>query len=178
MKKGVAVELYFDPNTTARIKKLWKRTNSILPSLGAEPHLTLSLNELNALNDLVPLVERFSENQVSIDISLSSIGIFPTNEGVIYLAPVVTQQLLEVHARFHNMLRAHQISVTQYYMPDQWVPHVTIGQDVPSEQINEVIRESRRSMVFGPIRITSIGVVEYRPVISVCQFDLLDKKDR
>jgi 2'-5' RNA ligase len=173
-----AVELYFDPSTEASLKALWGSlsqadVSSLLLEIGSRPHVSLADFEQIDPAILCAELETFAEKTSSLPVTLSAVGVFPTTEGVVYMAPVVTQELLTLHMRFHERLNALCIASSLYYRPGHWVPHCTCAAELPPQKILAAVEICRRSDVFNrPARLTAIGLIEYRPARELCVFPL------
>ena len=107
---GFAVELYFDRATEAAVRMLRQDVyaSGIAPfvdALGDRPHVSLA-----AFHDLdvaatVPILQAFASEVPPFSVSLSAVGFFPTEEGVVFLAPTPTRAILGAHARLHQHLQ-------------------------------------------------------------------------
>jgi len=174
---GYAVELNLSKDSAARVVKLWESLaresiNSVMLDLGAQPHISLAVFE-----DLVPAVlqddlGRFAEVTRPLSVVLSSVGAFPTAEGVVFLAPIVTQELLGVHERFHSLLRDREGECVEYYRPGKWVPHCTVAIDIVADRIGAAIEMCVRSEAFGPVELDEVSLIEFRPVREIYAFPL------
>jgi len=174
---GYAVELNLSANSATRVVKLWESLareslNSVMLDLGAQPHISLAVFE-----NLDPVVlrddlDRFAEVTRPLSVVLSSAGAFPTAEGVVFLAPVVTQELLGVHEKFHSLLRDREVECVEYYRPGKWVPHCTVAIDMAADKIGTAIEMCVRSQVFGQVEMDEVSLVEFRPVREIYAFPL------
>ncbi|MBI3948251.1 MAG: 2'-5' RNA ligase family protein [Armatimonadetes bacterium] len=174
---GYAVEVYFDPQAEARVRLLWQRLadqgiSSPLSAAGSRPHVSLAVFErgdpVRLREELAALVPRCPP----LSLLFSSVGAFPTQEGVVFLAPVVTPGLLEVHRRFHGQLQEAGIRSLEHYRPGRWVPHCTVATNLAPAQTALAMEVCVASSAFGPATLTEIGLVEFRPVRSICALPL------
>ena len=86
---------------------------------------------------------------LSLTLTLSAVGTFPGSEGVVYWAPTVTRELLDLHSRWFDNLRRHstwfdaepgrEVEHRQYYLPGVWVPHLSLGINVPADRVGEAV---------------------------------------
>jgi 2'-5' RNA ligase len=164
---GHAVSVLFDVRSADRILAA---SDSVgegvgLRELGAQPHISLGVfRSAVDVDILAPCVAALAAETQRFELRLSAVGSFPSDEGVIFLAPTPTAQLLDVHRRFHQMLVDHDISSDPLYRPDQWVPHCTVGQAVPEDRLPFAIAQLRRADVFGPVAVVSVNLTEFLPV--------------
>ncbi len=56
------------------------------------------------------------------------------------------------------------LSLATYYTPDHWIPHCTVANHLPPEQVPRAIEFCCRSNVFGLAQLTHIGLLEFRTV--------------
>lgn len=169
---GCAVELYFDPHSEKRILGVSQALTEQGIGLRARPHLSLAVFRRVRVEKTLSYLEAFARAQEPFELELASVGTFPGEEGVVFLAPVVTRDLLSIHERFHAGWNPQWGKVTLYYRPGVWVPHCTVGLELPPEQVGEALGVARGSQVFGKVRVRSLGLVEFRPVHQVAEFAL------
>lgn len=143
-----AVELLFDAEAEAAVLQVWRdvraRTgSSVLFDLASRPHVTLAVYEERDGPRLDRAVRAFPAPATPF--LLSSAGAFPGDEGIAFLAPVVTDALLALHRRWHDASPgSHDL-----YRPGQWVPHCTVGVLIDAAARSEALEAARRAL---PIR--------------------------
>ncbi|MEV2267878.1 2'-5' RNA ligase family protein [Nonomuraea africana] len=81
-------------------------------------------------------------------LKLSSLGLFPGAEGVLFLGATVTHELLTFHNRVHAALANQSIKHWPCYLPGNWVPHCTLAVGLKRE---EVMRATELLHDFAPI---------------------------
>jgi 2'-5' RNA ligase len=174
---GFAVELNFDPVTTAKIRDLWIQLadadiSSFMLDVHAEPHISLAVFDDIDLVSAGEMVADFASWCPPISIKLGAVGSFPTAEGVVYLAPIVTAQLLEVHGHFHTRLTECGLLQRAYYKPDNWIPHCTVAAELKPHEVGPAVDLCRAANLFDAGTLNSVAVIEFRPVIYHCRFKL------
>lgn len=167
---GYAVELFYDDEAEKAVREIWDGLGAALgkPSLsalGARPHVSLAV--YNDDLDTAGFSERLREFAQSIDpfeFCLRSLSAFTRQDGVVFLAPVVTRRLLVVHGRFHEEFSQYENSVMAHYRPGNWVPHCTVAIDLVAAEVKEAVGYCRAA--FQPVsgQFREIGLVEFRPV--------------
>ncbi len=161
---GQAVELYFDAVSEARLLAEWDRIGSDLAQLGARPHVSLAV--FRPPTDPTPVIEAidaWTAHEDPMEVSLESVGMF--DAGVVFLAPVVSAELIAAHGRFHAFLG--DLERWDLYRPGRWVPHCTMATRLG---LGEQARTAARLLDgngFGPARLERVGLVEYDPVKSL-----------
>ena len=175
MTIGHAVVLIFDSASENRLIGQWRSTRAgmDLEGTGARPHLSLAL--FGPKVDLVRLsacVAEFAAQATPISLSLTAVGAFPGEEGVVFLAPSPTSDLLTTHQCLHELLKLRSIPTEPSYQPERWVPHCTMALQVPHAEMPLAIETLRSAEVFGPIEIGHVVLLEYLPVKEVGSWQL------
>ena len=165
---GHAVEMYFDAPTESRICSLWdefaKFGASFMKESGARPHVSLVVADDVDPQATIKLIEGFAATLRPFSLSLSSIGVFPSNDRVAFLAPKVTTDLLALHARFFDQFAAVARGVWPYYAPAAWVPHCTLEMNLLPHQIGPAFDACRSVGMPLECTVRELGLVEFRPV--------------
>jgi 2'-5' RNA ligase len=125
-----AVELYFNKETEEKIMRLpqglaEKGLSTRYLEWKTRPHITLGLFNNIDLEKCDKLLKEFTKEVKSLPAHLSSIGIF-NNSRCVFLSPVVTRDLLELHLNFHDTFSFCDHSGYEYYLPDSWAPHCSV----------------------------------------------------
>lgn len=127
-----SIGLNFDKETEQKIKKdmvklCEKGINKYALDHKVPPHITLSIfeYELENIDVLKKVVNSFGTSLKTGRISFSSIGAF--NPPILFYAPVVTKQLIGINEKVHDELKDVVMEFNQYYIPNNWVPHVALG---------------------------------------------------
>ena len=169
---GYAVELALDKPDAEPLRNLFELTNSIMLELEAIPHVSLAVFEEVDTAKLVNVVGAFAKETQPFCLRFSSIGIFPGEENVVFLAAVVTEELLRLHAELHERLNAARLDSDPLYQPGAWVPHCTITMSEPLGESLETIRTIHGQEALGEYRVSEIQVIEFRPVVNLASFQL------
>jgi 2'-5' RNA ligase len=174
---GYAIELNLSQKSAARVVKLWEdlaraSISSTMLDLGAQPHISLAVVDELDPEVLRDDLSRFAEVTPPLWVDLASAGTFPTAEGVVFLAPVVTPELLGVHRRLHRLLSDGGVECAEYYWPGNWVPHCTVAIDVAADQIGAAIEMCVRSDAFGAVELDELSLIDFRPVREIYTYPL------
>lgn len=126
-----ALEICFDDATETEVRRRWDTLIAagvpcLLPGSGARPHVSLAVARDIDMTALPDALNGIAEHAPA-ELTFASVGAFPTAEGVVFLAPVVTAELLRWHAEVWRVFIAHAQEPWQYYAPDQWSPHMTMA---------------------------------------------------
>jgi 2'-5' RNA ligase len=128
-----AVEMYFDDQADAAVRKVWQLlADAGLPSLATwthrrhRPHASLAVAESLAGADLAPLRSVLRAPQPTLQLYV--LGTFPGYEGVLFLGVAVTADLLAFHREVHAALGGQAVQHWPHYLPGNWVPHCTLAE--------------------------------------------------
>jgi len=172
-----AVELYMDDPAATAVRQLWQSlVQEGIPSqplaLGARPHISLCVYESLDPPLVAKKLKIFARQFEPLSFVLESVDTFPASNGVVFLAPRLSEGLTEVHRRVHNEFDGYRETASPYYLPKNWQPHCTVAEDLSSKQVSHAIEICRK--VHLPIRgqLVRIGLIEFRPIKEVCLFAL------
>lgn len=96
-------------------------------------------------------------------LSFPNIGTFSTSERVVYLGVTFTEQLLNVHTRFHKIFKKYAQEQREYYAVGRWVPHCTLAFGLSEDQIVEAVTICRQIDLPISAEVKEIGVVKVSP---------------
>lgn len=170
---GFAVELHIDEANAAPISALSDAIyaqcgGASLTGMGGHPHISLTVfAELAEPAPVDALLAEFAVVTPPIPVTFSAIGVFAGTQGVVYLAPVVTAELLARHRRFHERLAQLALASNAYYLPGNWIPHCTVGFALPADNIGQAVMLCQQASVFYAVTLTTIRLIEFRPVRSI-----------
>lgn len=161
-----AITLRLDDASATQVSALWRTLAAAGLSddaltLGYRPHITLAIcpdeTPESPLHDAAAHVAR---GRNALKLCLASLGVFTTQPGVVFLAPVVTPALLDLHGVALEALAG--MAVSAHYRRDIWVPHVTLAKDLvaPADAVRAL------GDLALPIRghLDRIELVQFRPV--------------
>lgn len=165
-----AILLHFNKKSEKRIYELWEEAkncggHSHIADSGLRPHITLALFEDTDIEKFCGKLEQFSKKMKKFSLKLASIGTFTGHHGVVYLAPVITDELIELHKELYKFFEGELIGLNPYYMPNNWVPHCSISTDNPIDICTCIIKKMIE--VYEPldIEISEISITECEPAI-------------
>lgn len=140
-----SIELRFDHALSARIvqvqRALAQRGLRLMPQAAAAPHVSLAVYDERGLDPapLAAMTERFAAKNEPLPISFASLGVFPGEERVLFLAPAPSRALLDVHAAWHALVADLAGNCWSYYRPGHWVPHCTLCTALPASDLARAI---------------------------------------
>ncbi|WP_186762998.1 2'-5' RNA ligase family protein [Lentzea tibetensis] len=129
-----ALVAFFDDEADAKVRGLWQQ-------LGVKheypPHLTYAVAGTIGPKARAELREDLSRLWVP-DLWLHTLGVFSATENVLHLSAVVDAELLAVHSAIHDVLAGKVRNPSAYYLPGNWVPHVTLAHDVTDGEMKQL----------------------------------------
>jgi 2'-5' RNA ligase len=175
---GFAIELHLDEASASVVRELWRRLAAAPVGAAphgdrARPHVTLAVADGLDLVAAERLVADFARSAQPVPVTFSSLGAFATDPAVLFLAPVVTAELLRVHAQLQARFAAVADRPWPYYAPGAWVPHCTLAERFPRANLGLAVAVAAEAIVL-PLAGTldRVGIVEFRPVAERALFAL------
>jgi len=159
--KKYSVELFFDSTMEATLKgESEKLRDAGLPApllrWGTRPHISLLLG--SELRDgAEQAVAAFARETHALPVTLDVIATFP-HRSVVMLLPVVTCELLELHARAHQRLGAYFGESDPHYAPARWIPHCTQSIFLDEDELQATLRHFRATPLPISGRLASVGI--------------------
>lgn len=163
-----AVEVYLDPESAAIVSRTWGRladagiSRSMLRE-GYRPHWSLAVSKDLDVDGLARDMDMFVAKWEPLPVTLSSIGVFPTDEGVLYYGVVVTHDLVQRHAEFFELFPKHAENLREYYLPGNWVPHCTLAYWLPIDELGNAMKIARETPLPIRCRTVEIAIVDFPP---------------
>lgn len=178
-----SVELHFDAKSAQTLREL---RQNLYRSLQLEdndepftsPHISLAVyRRLNFEQEKADL-SAFARSTAPFKVCFSSIGVFPGELDVLFLAPVVTSELLELHHAFHSLFQHSEKYCWPYYRTGQWVPHCTLGTNIPKHKTPLALANLLELKFPIKARVKSVAVIEFPPVKTLYSFRLSGLRGR
>ena len=92
-------------------------------------------------------------------------GVFPGSSPAIFIGPVVTRELLDLHEKICNNIDDLGETIdSAYYRPEHWVPHCALAIEFDNSKWIEAIQMSQHLLLPLEGNICDLGLVEMRPV--------------
>ncbi len=94
-----------------------------------DPHLSWFVAEKFDESAVKQEFSVFARELEEFEIHTNGIGLFTGERPILYIPVVKTKQLLDVHAKIWNSLSSYGENLTDFYSPENWIPHITITSD-------------------------------------------------
>ncbi len=142
-----AVQLFFDDQTERTIQTVWNELVEcdIAPYMGESgnrPHISLALCETLDRRVCEERIGAFAARTGPLPVSFQNLGIFPAPGAVVFVAPVVTQVLLELQRQVDKLLDGCcKWPEFEYYRPGYWIPHCTLAMEFEAKPAQRGARD-------------------------------------
>ncbi len=139
------VVAHFDQDTELYIKQVWRELSDNAVSRYAEevqdrrPHITIAGYDSDVdIDKFISDFDCFYESKGQLSITMNSVGTF-LNTGIVFLAPVPSQEFLTFHANHHHFFEKYRMNAESQYLPNNWIPHCTIANRLNDENLKEAM---------------------------------------
>lgn len=104
------------------------------------PHFSYHVAQDYEVDKILPVLDRITSNISTFKVRTSGLGIFTGASPVLYIPVVRSLELTELHQELWQEISPVSSGLQQYYHPDQWVPHITIGfGDISKDKLSQMI---------------------------------------
>jgi 2'-5' RNA ligase len=163
-----SIELFLDPKSSMAVQQCGEalekiKIPTIFSTLGSSPHVSLAVFEQYNPERLHGLLKKLASGFPPIPFQIGSLGTFAGKEGVLFLAPVVTPALLEIHGYLHNALPKVAEGLWVYYDPGQWVAHCTLSIHLSRKKLIQGFELMGRKGFSIRGRYSHLALVETQP---------------
>ena len=156
------IELQLNRAAEAKFLKHWEivrdeGVSDLLFRLGYRPHITLAMyREIDEAKTIAKL-EKFIADEAAIPVEFAHISV---DRAGIFCQPRENIALRKFHARFERSLGK---SFRPIDLAGQWMPHCTIGMELPTDKIGMAV--DKLLATWAPISgiADRIALVKFRP---------------
>ncbi len=153
----LAIASFFDPQADQRTQQIWAQLEKSCGLMGIKmipiPHFSW---QIAVEYDVVAASKALDQLMVEIqpfEIQTTGLALFTGPTPTLYLPIVKTRRLLELHETIWNRLLPCAKEPSPLYMPDQWVPHITLAyRDVNPDRLACALEE----LAFAPLSLTTV----------------------
>ena len=165
-----AVWLTLDSEAERTVRSIWAElddagVSSRMLEISNPPHVTLGIFFEADVDGLTAAARSFAADQSPLELRFESAGSFGGDAGVVFLAPVVTPSLLDLHRAFHDGAAGVDAEPSPHYLPNNWVPHCTTGFNVPPDQMGRALTMTRACGLPFTARVTGLGIGTFDPEV-------------
>jgi 2'-5' RNA ligase len=104
------------------------------------PHFSYHVAQDYDLDLVESVLKRITSNITTFKVRTSGLGIFTGASPVLYIPVVRSLELTQLHEALWQEIATESSGVQQYYHPEQWMPHITIGfGDINKDNLSQII---------------------------------------
>ena len=106
-------------------------------------------------------------------ITFASIASFKSS--VIFLAPILNEYLHNLSININEGISSlEDVSISKFYLPFQWIPHITIGKKLTREELLLAFQELDKNFNIFSGSITKIALSKTNPLKDIAVWNLKD----
>ncbi len=176
------VSVYFDNTATKRIQTLVEQIaaasgNHYMTEKQVPPHLTLSSIEARSIDVLIPAVKQLENKLRQGTVQFVTVGqLFPY---VLYTMPVLNAYLQDLATQIYDAVSdIPDTTVSKYYRPQSWLPHVTLGKTLTKEQMRQAFAIVQDKFSVFEAQVTELGLAKVNPHDDVLRFELFIESEK
>lgn len=169
------ISIYFDEKTNRILQRYIdqiaaKTGNTFMTDNHVPPHMTISAVEARSVEILRPVFTGLQGKIRQGRIKFVSVGqLLPY---VMYVTPVVNDYLLELSKKVYEAVKdIPETTVSKYYQPLSWLPHVTVGKKLDKEQMIKALRVLQYGFALFEATVAEIGLAKVNPHEDVERFE-------
>lgn len=123
-----ALEMFFEKPGEDIIMEYWLRfkdekISTYLLDVDSRPHVTVGCFNNIDIERCSAKLQDFCKANKKLQLIFPSVGVFTKPKPCVFLAPVVTNDLLDIHNKLFEVFRGCDYSGFEFYIKDNWVPH-------------------------------------------------------
>jgi len=104
------------------------------------PHFSYHVAQAYDIDKIAPVLQRITSNITTFNVKTGGLGVFTGTSPVLYIPVVRSLELTQLHEELWQEISPVSSGVQEYYNPDQWMPHITIGfGDISKDKLSQMI---------------------------------------
>jgi 2'-5' RNA ligase len=104
------------------------------------PHFSYHVAQAYDIDKIEPVLQRITSNITTFNVKTGGLGVFTGTSPVLYIPVVRSLELTQLHEELWQEISPVSSGVQEYYNPDQWMPHITIGfGDISKDKLLQMI---------------------------------------
>lgn len=173
-----ALEMFFEKSEENMIMEYWLRfknekISTYLLDVDSRPHLTVGCFNNIDIGHCSERLQDFCNTNKKLQLIFPSIGVFTKPKPCVFLAPVVTNGLLDMHSKLFEVFSDCDYSGFEFYTKDKWMPHCAMDIATDIETVCKSTDLLLRNFVPFSTYVSEIGwVLVDKPVKTLHTFPL------
>jgi len=167
MSKTVGVASLLTGVVKQEVLRYWELVEREYGSVGVKsfdyPNLGFQGGDCEDVKSLGNELQELILQVNSIEIQIHGFDYFTHPNNVIYLKVVPSTELQQFHKKIHNIMAKHCKTVFSYYIPETWVPHVSIAmEDLTLENLKKFQHNFSEYSPLFKQKLSTIALVEFQ----------------
>lgn len=170
------ISVYFDEKTNKILQRYIDKVadatgNDFMIAHKVPPHMTITAIEARNVECLMPAFTTLENRLKAGCIDVVTVGqLLPY---VMYGGVVLNEYLLDMSRAVYEAYKdVPDTSISKYYQPLSWLPHITLGKTLDKEQMQKAFLVMQESFVPFTAEVTRIGLAKVNPHEDVAEFSL------
>ena len=139
-----AVNLYMDEATEELVRAIWSKLAKLgvsdkLALRGTRPHVALMVFDDGDPGEIAVRLRNFSKKQRLVECRFEHLGTFCSNDGVLFLAPVVSPRFFLLQTNVFGLLNDLIYGIRPGCRPHAFVPHCTVAYGLDKETLSKTV---------------------------------------
>jgi 2'-5' RNA ligase superfamily len=124
------------------------------------PHFSYHVAQVYDVEKIEPVLKRITSNITTFNIRTSGLGVFTGTSPVLYIPVVRSLELTQLHQELWQEISPVSSGIQEYYHPNQWAPHITIGfGDISKENLSQIIPFLAERDFNWEITVNNLGLI-------------------
>lgn len=173
------ISVYFDNTATKKMQTLINQIaaasgNHYMTEKQVPPHMTVSAIEARSVEVLIPAVKNLESRLYRGTVQFVTVGqLFPY---ILYTMPVLNAYLQGLTEQVYDAVSGiPETTVSRYYRPHSWLPHVTLGKTLSKEQMRQAFAVAQDKFIVFEAQVTELGLAKVNPHDDVLRFQLYSR---
>lgn len=134
MLKTIGILSILEEKVLDEVLRLWKLFETKYGSMGvrsfAYPNLSFQGGRCHDVAPIEDALSSLSRHLRPFELIIDGFGSSETHSKVIFLKVKLTEDLRHINQVVNRMLQRHCEEVFDNYLPERWVPHVTVTMEI------------------------------------------------
>lgn len=124
------------------------------------PHFSYHVAQVYDVDKIEPVLKRITSNITTFKVRTSGLGVFTGTSPVLYIPVARSLELTQLHQELWQDISPVSSDIQEYYHPDQWVPHITVGfGDISKENLSQIIPFLAERDFNWEITVNNLGLI-------------------
>ena len=147
-----------------RVESIWRELKQRFgvgrPEATSVPHFSYHVAPTYDIEQLKVVLVETAVTTPPFTVQATGIGIFPGELPVLYIPVARTPALQALHTALWPKLEAVSQDSLDYYAPNNWFPHITLGHnDITPAQLGPIVTWLNRQALAWDIQVTNLTLL-------------------